>query len=78
MFYMVTRRSASGNGSPLNITACKIVKTAVLAPMQRLAGEQGEALAVAPAVRREFLTFVSGLKRRRQVTIMPVITLLNR
>jgi hypothetical protein len=35
----------------------------------RLAGEQGEALAIAPAVRREVLIFVSGLKRRRQVTI---------
>src|SRR5215813_8999345 len=31
---MVKRRSASGNGSPFNTTACNIVKTAVLAPMQ--------------------------------------------
>jgi hypothetical protein len=48
------------------------------AQLFRPAGEQGEALAVASAARREFLTFVSGLKRRRQGTIMPVITLLNR
>src|SRR5262245_60693941 len=31
---MVTNLSESGNGSPFNTTACKIVKTAVLAPMQ--------------------------------------------